>query len=138
MVGAMGISMPAVPVLPSPVAYTFRTENQGQVDLAEAMLWAEGVFVKGYLRFLQANGQPVPNPENYLVSGSLIDDTLRLTQYGAGPVSGGEETVDYLTIHSFSFEGSWWTGKYTRFVHTWPFRDVIEGTFELTRKDWSR
>ena len=130
--------MSAVPMLPSPVAYSFRTENQGQVDQAEVVLWAEGKFVKGYLRFLEVDGQTIPDPTNFLVSGTLIEDTLRLTQYGAGPVSGGEETVNYLTVHSFSFEGRRWTGNFTRVLFGFPFHTLIQGTFELTRKGWSR
>jgi hypothetical protein len=126
--------MSALPVLPSPVSYTFHTENQGEVDEAEVVLWADGIFVEGYMRFLEVAGQPVNDPENFLVTGSLVNGVLRLTQFGAGPEVGGQETVNYLKIQGFSFGGEFWTGKYTRIMNGFPFYNVIDGDFDLIRR----
>jgi hypothetical protein len=126
--------MSALPVLPSPIAYTFRTENDGEVDQAEVVLWAEGVFVEGFLRFLEVAGQPVADPENFLVTGSLVNGVLRLTQFGAGPEIGGQETVNYLKIQGFTFGGQSWTGTYTRVMNGFPFYHVIDGKFDLVRR----
>ena len=75
---------------------------------------AEGVFVKGYLRFLIVDSEPVENPENYLVTGTLVDGVLRMTQMGAGGLTGGFESVGALRISEFSFSGRAWSGTYTR------------------------
>ena len=124
----------ALPLLPASVVYEFRTENGGQVDLAEVVLWSEGPFVKGYLRFLEVDGEPLTRPENFLVTGTLENEVLRLTQFGAGPEIGGEETVNYLKIEGFSFSGGSWAGSYTRIMNGFPFQHVVDGTFELIRK----
>jgi hypothetical protein len=126
--------MSALPVLPSPVAYSFSTKNEGEIDHAEVVLWTEGVFVKGYLRFLEVAGEPVGQPENFLVSGSLVNGVLRLTQFGAGPEIGGQETVNFLKIQGFSFGGHSWTGNYTRIMNGFPFQQIIDGNFDLVRR----
>ena len=41
----------ALTMLPSPVAYSVRFTYQGRTEEAEASLWTEGAFAKGYLCF---------------------------------------------------------------------------------------
>ncbi len=118
----------ALPMLPSPVTYTLHTVADARVQ-AEGMLWAEGVFVKGFLRYLKINGQLVENPETYLVTGTLVDGILRLSQFG-------EASINYLTIPGFTFRGKSYVGNFKRIVNpAFPFGQVIPGTFTLTRTD---
>jgi len=126
----------ALPLLPSPFAYTVSFRSLGRTDDAEAVLWAEGVFAKGYLRFLRIDGRVNTNPATYLLSGTLENGVLRLFLVGAGPDVGGREMINTLKIEGFTFDARSYTGAYTR-VYPWlsfPFTQVL-GTYELIRRD---
>ena len=126
----------ALPVLPSPVAYNFRFRYLGITNLAEATIWAEGVFVKGYLRYLELNGKTPLKPTTYFVTGTLANGVLRLTHFGAGPEVGGIETINSLRLEGFSFNRRYFTGTFTR-TFPWLFNPLGQmiGTYELIRQD---
>ena len=126
----------ALPVLPSPVAYNFRFRYLGITNHAEATIWAEGVFVKGYLRYLELNGKNPLNSTTYFVTGTLANGVLRLTHFGAGPEVGGIETINSLRLEGFSFNRRYFTGTFTR-TFPWLFNPLGQmiGTYELIRQD---
>ncbi len=126
----------ALPMLPSPVTYTVTFRSLGRTDEAEAVLWTEGAYAKGYLRFLKIDGIVNTDPATYLLSGTLENGVLRLFLVGAGPDVGGREMINTLKIHDFRFDRRSYSGAYTR-VYPWlsfPFTHIL-GTYELTRRD---
>jgi len=126
----------ALPMLPSPVTYTVIFRSLGRTDEAEALLWTEGAYAKGYLRFLKIDGIANTDPATYLLSGTLENGVLRLFLVGAGPDVGGREMINTLKVQGFRFATPSYSGAYTR-VYPWlsfPFTHVL-GTYELTRRD---
>ena len=92
-----------------------------------------GTFVKGYLRFFEIDAEPVPNSETYLVTGTLENGELRLTQYGLED-SVGEDVVSYLKVENFTFDRKTWKGTYSRIIDGFPFQHILDRDFELTRR----
>jgi hypothetical protein len=123
----------SLPMLPSPVTYDLRTDIGPELDRAEMVLWVEGTFVKGYLRFFEIDAEPVPNSETYLVTGTLENGELRLTQYGLED-SVGEDVVSYLKVENFTFDRKTWKGTYSRIIDGFPFQHILDRNFELTRR----
>ena len=123
----------SLPMLPSPVAYDLRTDTGPELDRAEMVFWVEGTFVKGYVRFFEIDAEPVPNSETYLVTGTLENGELRLTQYGLED-SLGEDVVSYLKVENFTFDRKTWTGTYSRIVDGFPFQHILDRDFEMIRR----
>jgi hypothetical protein len=118
----------------SPVRYTLEVDDDMESDQAELVLWAEDVFVHGYLRFLMIDNEPIQDPQTYMVTGTLVDNTLRLTQMGLGGVN-NDEIVSSLRLEGFSFDGSAWNGTYSRTSHGFPFDHLISGPFYMKREN---
>jgi hypothetical protein len=64
------------------VAYDIRTDTGPELDRAELVLWVEGTFVKGYLRFFEIDAESVLDAETYLMTGTLENGELWLVQCG--------------------------------------------------------
>jgi hypothetical protein len=123
----------SLPMLPSPVTYDLRTDNGPELDRAEMVLWVEGTFVKGYLRFFEIDAEPALDAETYLMTGTLENGELWLVQCGLED-SVGDDVVSYLKVENFTFDRKTWTGNYSRVINSFPFEHILEGDFELTRR----
>jgi hypothetical protein len=119
----------SLPLVGSPRSYTFTTNtpSAGITTAGDASLWADGFFVRGYIRFTTLNGSPVD--ETYYVAGRLIGTTLRLGFYldYTGSISGGVEANAYARITGFTFS----TNNLTNmpFVVTWVDPLVTSGSY---------
>jgi hypothetical protein len=72
----------------------------------ELTLWAEGYFVKGYLRITLVNGEEIAELPMF-VSGELIDGILELSFYArsrAFDFGGDSEREVTLLIEEFDFD----------------------------------
>jgi hypothetical protein len=101
----------------------------GLTTYGEVTIWAEGRFVKGYLRVTEFDG--VSMDYIFPVYGRLINGSLRVSIYGSGPAFDNEEAVIYCYIPAYSFG----TGSIsTEYVETFIYDlNVTYGTLYLTK-----
>jgi hypothetical protein len=126
-----GGELSSLPLAPSPRSYSVTTTAfNGSTTTGEASLWAEGLFVKGYLRIKTFNGGAI-TPETYLVSGQLINGVLRISFYATGVPFLGEEVNINARFNGFSFPYT--NSASAPFVVTWlSDNSTSSGTFSMT------
>lgn len=99
----------SLPLLPSQRAYTFSANAPGGENFAgDASIWAEGPFVKGYIRVTNYNGASM-TAAPYLLYGRLVNGTLMLFTWANTAPYVYQEGTMYLKIDNFSFA----TNSYT-------------------------
>jgi len=108
----------SLPLVGSPRSYTFTTtSSNGSYTSGDASLWADGFYVKGYIRFTNVNGFSI-TPEVYYIAGRLIGTTLRVSFFGdsGNTAFGGTAANVYARISNFNFSAQ---SMSDIFVVTW-------------------
>lgn len=120
-----------LPLLPSPTSYAIRTTSSlGTVSTGEVSLWAEGFFVKGFLRITSVDGTPI-KPTIAWVTGRLINGYLRLSFDAQGEAFAGEAVTLYMEHRNFSFSSSSVSGSSVMTLLS--DNSTVTGTFELNK-----
>jgi hypothetical protein len=102
----------SLPLLPAARMYTFvASAPDGMNFKGEASMWADGPFIKGYLRVTTYNGGPV-TASPYLLYGRLVNGTLMLFTWGNTAPYVYEEGTMYLKIEDFSFAANSFTADW--------------------------
>ncbi|MBZ5534317.1 MAG: hypothetical protein LAO31_00050 [Acidobacteriia bacterium] len=118
----------SLPLLPSQRAYTFvASAPDGMNFSGDASIWAEGPFVKGYIRVTTYNGSPM-SAAPYLLYGRLINGTLMLFTWANTAPYVYQEGTMYLKIENFSFA----TNSYTTDWIATSVPDVQSGRGRIT------
>ena len=122
----------SLPLEPTPVKYGARLISVGgRVATGELALWADGVFVRGYLRIAEVDGEYFSKPEFSFVNGELEGGRLRLAFTILRDPFDGEEVTFVLGHDLFSFDSTLLSGTWTELFRSDP--PLLSGTYELTR-----
>ncbi|MBZ5534481.1 MAG: hypothetical protein LAO31_00880 [Acidobacteriia bacterium] len=123
----------SLPLAGSPRAYRFTTDTPafGITTEGDASLWADGVYVRGYVRFTSLNGSPLTSPETYFLAGRLTESTLRVSFFADSNnvVFGGTSANVYIRIVNFAFSASSLNDVNDIFVVTWVDPTFSGGTY---------
>jgi hypothetical protein len=139
----VGTQASSLPLVGSPRSYTFTTSgSDGSTTSGDASLWADGYYVRGYIRFTTRNGASLADPEQYWLAGRFIsgsDSGLRLSFFfGSGSKALGTTSGNfYARVKPFDFSTSRFSDI---FVVTWvdpggsnPYGSSVAGTMTWTR-----
>ena len=131
-----GKQFSSLPLDPVPVTYSVRLklhdpeESRDHYATGELALWAEGLFIRGYMVISGVDGEAFDVAEFSLVNGELEDGRLRLAfTFIEDPFLAKEATMS-MGHDQFSFESNLVSGEWIE-----QFRDAsyLKGTYELTR-----
>ena len=120
----------SLPLDPAPVTYSVRLDVEDGYATGELTLWAEGLFIRGYMMISLVDGETVEEPKVSLVNGELEDGFLRLAFTILEDPFYEEEVTMSMGHDDFSFESNSVSGDWIEL-----FRDDsnLKGTYELTR-----
>ncbi|MBZ5535215.1 MAG: hypothetical protein LAO31_04600 [Acidobacteriia bacterium] len=131
----IGGEFSSLPLLPMPTSYTLVAQaSGGPVVKGTLSLWAEDIFVKGYLQVTQVNGAPI-TPENYVIHGQLRDGVLTVCTSGNGAAFLSQATNLFAQFNTFSFTSDSVSGTYvgTLVDPGLSANSTYQGTFSMTR-----
>ena len=120
----------SLPLDPAPVTYSVRLDVDKSYATGELSLWADGLFIRGYMMILESDGEAIENPKVSLVNGELEEGFLRLAFTIVEDPFYAEEVTMSMGHDDFSFESNSVSGSWIVL-----FRDDsnLKGTYELTR-----
>ena len=129
----------SLPLEPAPVTYSIRLSpeegpvpDDNPVATGEMTLWAEGVFVRGYLLISPVGGESDSENEFlHLVNGTLAAGQIRLSFTIFKDPFHGEEVTFSMRHDQFSFNKQQLTGTWEE-MYRFPY-EILNGTYELVR-----
>ncbi|MDE2929063.1 MAG: hypothetical protein OXT71_21975 [Acidobacteriota bacterium] len=126
----------SLPLDPTPVTYSVRlefhdrNESRDHYATGELALWAEGVFIRGYMSISGVDDEAFDVPEFSLVNGQLVNGKLRLAFNILQDPFFAEEVTMTMRHDQFSFESDQVSGGW---IERFQDDSHLKGTYELTR-----
>ena len=120
----------SLPLDPAPVTYSIRLDAEESYATGELSIWAEGLFIRGYLMILESDGEAIEDPKVSLVNGELESGFLRLAFTIVEDPFYAEEVTMSMGHDDFSFESNSVSGDW---IVLFQDETKLKGTYELTR-----
>lgn len=120
----------SLPLDPAPVTYSVRLETGEHYATGDLALWAEGSFIRGYLRMSASDGEAWEQAVFSLVNGELENGRLRLAFTILLDPFWAEEVTMSMRHDKFSFELEQVSGNW---IEVYLNDEILRGTYELTR-----